>query len=206
MTHSTSTPTLLREGLSYYGMAAYYEPMLAYLTLLEKWNHAFNLTAIRDAESMVTRHIMDSLAVANDLKPTRVIDVGTGAGLPGLPLAITHPQLQFVLLDSNGKKTRFLEEVVRTLHLNNVEIVQKRVETYQPTTAFDTVISRAFTDLAQMVNWTKHLIADQGIWLAMKGRVPETELSMIKEPYTVRHYSVPGVDGERCAITLTHAN
>lgn len=195
---------ILRHGLEQLGLPDLTEPLLAYLFLLEKWNHVYNLTAIRDVPAMVTRHALDSLAILPYLQGTSVIDVGTGPGLPGIPLAIARPTLRLVLLDSNGKKTRFLDEVKRQLKLDNIEIVHSRAENYHPPLAFDTVISRAFSDIAQMVSWTKHLVAKDGIWLAMKGRHPETELAMIEFPNQVHPYHVPGLDGERCAVIINN--
>jgi len=176
--------------------------LLQYLTLLHKWNQAYNLTAIRDMESMVSRHIIDSLAILPWLKGNRLLDVGSGAGLPGVPLAIARPELQVVLLDSNGKKIRFLQEVKRTLALDNVEIVQTRAETYRPSQGFDTVISRAFSDLSQMIAWTRHLIEPDGIWLAMKGRRPDAELEPLSLSYRVETYEVPDIEGERCCVIV----
>lgn len=173
-----------------------------YLFLLNKWNSAYNLTAIRDVETMVSKHIVDSLAILPWLKGNRIIDVGTGAGLPGIPLALARPEISFVLLDSNGKKTRFLHEVKRQLNLKNIEIVQFRVENYHPAQGFDTVLSRAFSSLAQMIQWTQHLIAQEGIWLAMKGRFPDAELNEIKQNCTVNTYTVAGVEGERCCVII----
>ncbi len=176
--------------------------LLQYLTLLHKWNQAYNLTAIRDMESMVSRHIIDSLAVLPWLKGSRLLDVGSGAGLPGIPLAIARPELQVVLLDSNGKKIRFLQEVKRILALDNVEVVQTRAETYRPSQGFDTVISRAFSDLSQMIAWTRHLIEPDGIWLAMKGRRPDAELEPLSFSYRVETYEVPDIEGERCCVIV----
>ena len=178
------------------------EPFVAYLNLLHKWNKAYNLTAIRELDNMVTHHVLDSLAIRPWIKGPRLLDVGTGAGLPGIPLAIAEPDLQVVLLDSNGKKIRFLREVKRSLSLSNVEIVQSRAETYHPTAGFDTVTSRALSDLESLVHWTQHLIAGDGIWLAMKGRYPETELAAMTHSYRVEPYTVPGLIGERCCVII----
>nr|HAT8713786.1 16S rRNA (guanine(527)-N(7))-methyltransferase RsmG [Legionella jordanis] len=180
-------------------------PFLNYLSLLHKWNHSYNLTAVRDLDSMVTRHLLDSLAIIPWVKGPAILDVGSGAGLPGIPLALYSSNWQIILLDSNGKKIRFLQEVKRSLNLNNVHIVQSRVENYHPPSAFDTVTSRAFSDLAQMLQWTSHLVHREGIWLAMKGRYPETELASINLPYQVESYSVPGLDGERCCVIIKNA-
>ncbi|MCE3046250.1 16S rRNA (guanine(527)-N(7))-methyltransferase RsmG [Legionella sp. 16cNR16C] len=194
----------LEKGLQQLGLSVSPEPLLNYLLLLQKWNKAYNLTAIRDLPAMLSKHLLDSLAISPWLQGPRLIDVGTGAGLPGIPLAIAHPHLQISLLDSNGKKIRFLQEVKRQLNLSNIEIIESRVENYKPATGFDTVISRAFSDLSQMISWTKHLLASDGIWLAMKGRYPEIELSTIDQGFKVIPYSVPGLDGERCCIIIAN--
>lgn len=173
-----------------------------YLMLLHKWNSAYNLTAVRDVDSMICKHLLDSLAIIPWLKGKLIIDVGTGAGLPGIPLAVAKPETNFVLLDANGKKIRFLKEACRHLDLKNVEIVQFRVENYHSAQGFDTVVSRAFSNLAQMIQCTQHLIAKKGIWLAMKGRYPDAELNNIKKPYKVAHYSVSGIEGERCCVVI----
>ncbi|KTD52050.1 glucose inhibited division protein B GidB [Legionella quinlivanii] len=196
----------LEKGLQQLGLSVSPEPLLNYLMLLQKWNKAYNLTAIRDLPAMLSKHLLDSLAISPWLQGPRLIDVGTGAGLPGIPLAIAHPHLQVSLLDSNGKKIRFLQEVKRQLDLSNIEIIESRVENYKPATGFDTVISRAFSDLSQMISWTKHLLASGGIWLAMKGRYPEIELSTIDQGYKVIPYSVPGLDGERCCIIIANTS
>ena len=192
----------LNEGLHRLGLDIPCERLLEYLYLLHKWNHAYNLTAIRDLDSMVTRHLLDSLAILPWVKGPRLLDVGSGAGLPGLPLAIASPELKVVLIDSNGKKIRFLQEVKRVLSLANVDIIQSRVESYHPAHLFDTVTSRAFSHLEQMIIWTKHLVATEGIWLAMKGQYPESELATIHRPYRVETYAVVGIDGERCCVIV----
>ncbi len=183
-----------------------YEPInesyAHYLYLLAKWNKTYNLSAIREPQEMVSKHLLDSLAILPWLQGRRIIDVGTGAGLPGIPLAIAQPDIHFVLLDSNGKKTRFLQEVKRQLKLDNVEIVQFRIENYRPQQGFDTVISRAFSSLQQMIQWTQHVLNQEGIWLAMKGRYPQTELAELQQPYRVEHYTVTGLEGERCCVLI----
>ncbi|KTD61178.1 16S rRNA (guanine(527)-N(7))-methyltransferase RsmG [Legionella spiritensis] len=202
MTSTQQSTRLLQQGLSQLGLPDHSDALLTYLSLLNKWNHVYNLTAVREIPAMVSRHVLDSLAVLPFIRGARIVDVGSGAGLPGIPLAIARPQTRVTLLDSNGKKTRFLEEVQRHLMLDNVEVIQSRIENYHPAQAFDTVISRAFSDLAQMIHWTKHVIDAHGIWLAMKGRYPQTELSMIDFPYQVHRYDVPGLDEERCSVII----
>lgn len=194
--------SVLEHGLEQFGLQPVSPHLLAYLFLLKKWNAAYNLTAVRDLESMINKHILDSLAILPWVKGKQIIDVGTGAGLPGIPLAIACPDKNFILLDSNGKKTRFLSEVKRQLDLKNLEVVQIRVENYHPTQGFDTVISRAFSSIAQMLHWTKHLIAQDGIWLAMKGRYPEAELHELEYNCKVEPYAVKGVEGDRCCVLI----
>ena len=178
------------------------EKYIQYLNLLIKWNKAYNLTAITDYYDMATLHILDSLAINKWIKPSQLLDVGTGAGLPGIPLAIANPDLKITLLDSNGKKTRFLQEVKRALKLYNIEVVQNRAEDYQKLAYFDTVISRALSSIKNFVTITKHLIAKDGIWLAMKGQTPENELEEINLPYKIELYNIPEIKGKRCCIII----
>jgi 16S rRNA (guanine527-N7)-methyltransferase len=194
----------LMVGIKQFGLNLSCDSLLTYLDLLHKWNKAYNLTAVRDLDSMISRHLLDSLAILPWLNGTKILDVGTGPGLPGIPIALARSDIDITLLDSNGKKTRFLHEVKRALSLDNVEIVQTRVESYHKAGGFDTVVSRAFSDLQQMVTWTRHLIAKHGIWLAMKGRSPDSELAVLQSPYKVHTYSVPGIEGERCCVIIEH--
>ncbi len=179
------------------------EQLLAYQALLERWNHAYNLTAVRDPEQMITRHLLDSLAVAPFVHGETLADLGTGAGLPGIPLAIAEPQRRVLLVDSNGKKVRFLREAIRTLELANVRVEQARVETLAG--SFDCITARAFASLGDMLTWGGHLLAPDGIWLALKGRAPDDELAAIPAPFEVRAthvLRVPGLDAERHLVVL----
>ncbi len=179
--------------------------LAAYVDLLAHWNRAYNLTAVRRPQDMVARHILDSLAVLPWLRGRRVLDVGSGAGLPGIPLAVLRPDLEFTLLDSNGKRTRFMTQAVLELKLANTQIVQARVETYQPTAPFDSIVSRAFASLAAYLTGAGRLCASGGDLLAMKGVRPEAELMELPEGYKVmgiHALQVPELGAERHLIRL----
>jgi 16S rRNA (guanine527-N7)-methyltransferase len=178
------------------------DQLLGFIKLIEKWNKAYNLTAIRDREEMVRLHILDSLAVAPHIEGQRVIDIGTGAGLPGIPLAICLPEIHFTLLDSNAKKTRFVQQVVLELKLKNVEVCHSRVENFHPEKAYDAVLTRAFASLADMVKLTAHLLGKDGVLLAMKGQNPDAELERVAGKKSVIPVSVPGTDAERCLVRI----
>lgn len=176
------------------------EQLLDYLSLLQKWNKAYNLTAIRDPEQMVVQHLLDSLAIAPYIIGNKILDVGTGAGLPGIPLAITFPDKHFTLLDSNGKKTRFVQQAKRELQLANVEVTQARVEELDAGEGFDLITSRAFADIALMLKLTKHLLAPGGRIAAMKGPRAEDELAPVREQISdlaIHSLDVPMLQGER---------
>ncbi|GAB2787688.1 16S rRNA (guanine(527)-N(7))-methyltransferase RsmG [Halomonas shantousis] len=180
------------------------ERLLALLVLLHKWNRAYNLTAVRSAEAMVTRHLLDSASVLDAVTGPRLLDVGAGPGLPGLVLAILRPELQVTLLDSNGKKVRFQRQAVLELGLSNVTPVQARVESFAPSD-FDQLISRAFASLGDFVQLTGHLLADQGEWLAMKGRIDSEELAELPEGVEAlecRELRVPGEEGQRHLLRM----
>ena len=180
--------------------------LLAYVHLLEKWNRTYNLTAVRVPEQMIPRHLLDSLAILPYLPGRRVLDMGTGAGLPGIPLAVARPDLDFVLLDSNAKKTRFVTQVCAELGLKNIEITQERVEKYRPPRPFDTLVSRAFSTIADMLVASRHLYGPGGQVLAMKGVYPQEELAAIPPGYKVRAahaLTIPGLQAARHVVIIT---
>jgi 16S rRNA (guanine527-N7)-methyltransferase len=200
--------TILTAGLASLQLtltAEQQQRLLAFITLLEKWNRSFNLTAIEGAEAMVTHHLLDSLSILPFIEGTRVLDVGSGAGLPGLPLAVARPDWQFVLLDSNGKKTRFMQQAVLELSLSNISVVKSRIEEYRPQRAFDTVVSRAFTGLAEFVTACDTACGAQTRLHAMKGQYPQAELQALPAiGYTaeVVKLNVPGLTAERHLVSL----
>ena len=173
------------------------EQLVAYVDLLEKWNRAYNLTAIRDRREIVDRHLIESLSIAPFLSGDSRVDVGTGAGLPGIPLAIIEPGVHYVLLDSNGKKTRFLSEVKRALALSNIDVETTRVESWRPGRDFDAVVTRAFADLGTTLERVDHLMGSQGMLFAMKTESASKEVAEM--PPNTEHVaswdiSVPGRD------------
>jgi 16S rRNA (guanine527-N7)-methyltransferase len=181
------------------------EPFAHYLELLQRWNRVFNLTAIRDPNEMVILHILDSLAINPYLHGQRIIDVGTGAGLPGIPLALVNPDKHFVLLDSNSKKTRFLIQAITDLNIKNIEVIHSRCEDFQPQQNFDSIISRAFASLEVMLATTRHLIAHQGQFLAMKGVYPHSEIADLSEDFkivAVENLKINGLGAQRCLVKI----
>lgn len=180
--------------------------LVAYVGLLDKWNKAYNLTSVRDPNEMLVRHILDSIIVAPYLQGSRFIDVGTGPGLPGIPLAIVCPESHFTLLDSLGKRVRFLRQVQHELGLTNVEPVQSRVEEFPAEPPFDGVISRAFASLQDMLSWCHHLPAKGlGRFYALKGVRPDEELTQLPEGIeleSVVRLQVPELEGERHLVIL----
>lgn len=179
--------------------------LLDYLGLLSKWNGVYNLTAVREETDMVTRHLLDSLAIAPFLRGRRILDVGTGAGLPGVPMAILFPQREVHLLDSNGKKTRFLFQVKTALRLDNMVVHQARVQSFQAAEPFDAVLSRAFASLHHMMQGCRHLLAPEGRLLAMKGAYPSQELDAVGRDCTklaVHSLAVPGLGEHRHLVEI----
>lgn len=198
---------VLDDGLEEMGISAspdQRDQLLAFLTLLQRWNRAYNLTAIVQPAEMVARHLLDSLSILPYLSGRRFLDAGTGPGLPGIPLAIVHPDREFILLDSNGKKVRFLRQVRRELALANVEPVQGRLENGRVAAPLDAVVARALAPLERLVHWSRRWL-DQGVpLLAMKGDLSESELLAVPEPYNVRvdELKIPGLRVRRCLATV----
>lgn len=187
---------------------AHQAQLVALVELLNKWNKAYNLTSVRDPEEMLVKHIMDSVVVSPHLQGNRFIDVGTGPGLPGLPLAILNPDKEFFLLDSLGKRIRFIKQVIHDLGLKNVTPVQSRVEEFQDNQGFDGVISRAFASLDDMLDWCHHLPHSQGKFYALKGVVPQEELDHLKAELSldiIHPLVVPQLDGERHLVVIKQA-
>jgi 16S rRNA (guanine527-N7)-methyltransferase len=183
--------------------------LLAHLDLLDEWNARMNLTAIRDRPSQITKHLLDSLSVQPYLRGQRTADVGSGAGFPGIPLAVIEPHRHFSLIESTGKKCRFLEHVRDTLGLANVEVVQTRAESYQPGLRFDTVIARAVGPLADLVKVAGPLVAGGGRLLAMKGRYPQDELEARLSGWkvaAVHPLTVPGLGEERHLVEVCRSH
>ena len=197
----------LAQGLQEMGIElapAIRQKLLKFLQYLEKWNRTYNLTAVRDPEQMIPRHLLDSLSVLPYLQGSRVLDIGTGAGLPGIPLALARPALAFTLLDSNAKKTRFVTQAIHELGLKNVQVVQERVEKFHPKEKFDTLIARAFASIPDMLGSSRHLCAPHGRFLLMKGVFPQEELAAVTDGYQaeVKALHVPGLDAARHLVIV----
>ena len=189
-------------------MTTHEEKFDALLDELERWNQKVNLTAIRDRGEMATAHIDDSLAAQPLLRGGRILDVGTGAGFPGLPLAIVEPQREFHLIDSNNKKIQFVQHMAGLLGLDNVTAVKTRAEDYAPGYRFDTVIARALAALPKLVEIAGHHVGEDGVFVALKGRYPEEELKELSDMWqsSVRELKVPGLEaGSRHAVLLTRS-
>lgn len=209
MTAREALQTQLEHGIATLGASlpdGAVERLLDYRELLERWNSAYNLTAIRDDREMVARHLLDSLAILPYVHGRSLADLGTGPGLPGIPLAIAEPAREVLMVDSNGKKVRFLREAIRSLKLANARALQSRVEDVEGT--FECVTARAFASLADMLGWGGHLLAPNGVWLAMKGRHPAEELDGVPEGFrleAIHALTVPGVEGERHLVVIRRA-
>ena len=195
----------LQQGLQQLGLnipEVTQERLLAYLQLMLKWNKAYNLTAIREMDAMVIRHLLDSLSIMPFIDRSPVLDVGTGAGLPGIPLAICMPDYQFVLLDSNGKKTRFLTQAKIELGIENIEVIHSRIEQYTPSYEFSVITCRAFAALNTILDRTQHLVTSDTRIMAMKGKDELPELAEGYTQLTQHSLEVPWLDEERQLIEI----
>lgn len=180
--------------------------LLSYASLLYKWNKTYSLTAMREQDKAVSHHLLDSLAVLPYVRTGSLLDVGSGGGMPGIPLAIACPELQVTLLDSNSKKTAFLRQAAIELALPNISVHCGRVEQYHPAIGFNAITSRAFSELADFVSLSRHLLGPNGCWLAMKGVWPHEEIRRLPEDVAVdavHRLVVPGVEGERHLVVLS---
>ena len=181
------------------------DQLIKFVLLIHKWNKAYNLTSVRDPQQMLIKHIIDSIVVAPYLTKSRYIDVGTGPGLPGIPLSIMHPDKHFVLLDSLGKRVRFMKQAGFEMGLTNIEPVQSRVEQYQSDLPLDGVLSRAFASIKDMLHWCQHLVDSKGEFLALKGQYPEQEIALLPEGFEVVEsveLDIPALDGDRHLIKI----
>ena len=198
----------LTQGLADLGLElddARQQQLVAFLALLNKWNRAYNLTAVREPRQMVSRQLLDSLSILPYVTTDHLLDVGAGGGLPGIPLAIALPHKRFTLLDSNSKKTRFLTQCVLELGLENVDIIHGRAESCDPAARYHQISSRAFTALDNLVAWCGHLLADEGEFLAMKGQFPDDEVAALPTGWRItsrQSLSVPGSEGDRHLLVI----
>lgn len=208
MRKDVDLPARLRQGLAGLGLSLpddRVDRLIGYVALLARWNAAYNLTAVREPADMVPRHLLDSLAILPWVRGPRLLDVGTGPGLPGIPLAVADPTLRVTLLDANGKKVRFCRQAVIELGLGNAEVVQARAEDYRPPEGFATITARAVADLPSLVAAVRHLLGADTTLLAMKGVLPEAEMAkLVADGLAVAAYrlQVPGVDAERHLIEI----
>lgn len=183
------------------------DQLMTYLNLVEKWNRVYNLTAIRERDEMIKLHFLDSLSILNHVHVNNILDVGSGAGFPGIVLAITKPELKVTVMDSVNKKTTFMQQVKSELSLTNLDVVNSRVEDYQPTTLFEAVTSRAFSNLKNMMSLTQHTLQKEGVWLAMKSKDVREELEAFeKNQYTLIPLEVPFINAERYLVILKKDN
>jgi len=196
----------LSQGLEQLGLsvdADKQEKLMLYLRLMLKWNRAYNLTAIRELDEMVIRHLLDSLSIMAYIECSRVLDVGSGAGLPGVPLAICMPDCQFVLLDSNGKKTRFLRQAKIELAIENIDIIHSRIEDYKPSSGFEVITCRAFAALNTILDRTEHLVTSTTRIMAMKAKADLSVLTEGFEPRAQHRLQVPWLNEERHLLEIT---
>lgn len=183
------------------------DQLMTYLNLVEKWNRVYNLTAIRERDEMIKLHFLDSLSILKHMLVKNILDVGSGAGFPGIVLAITKPELKVTVMDSVNKKTTFMQQVKSELSLTNLDVLNSRVEDYQPTTLFEAVTSRAFSNLKNMMSLTQHTLQKEGVWLAMKSKDVREELEAFeKNQYILIPLEVPFINAERYLVILKKDN
>ena len=204
--------TTLKSGAAELGLSlsdSQFEQLLGYLALIQKWNKVYNLTAVRDPQEMLTHHLLDSLTAIAPLvrhtrgQPAKVLDVGSGGGLPGIVLAICRPELDVSCVDTVGKKAAFIQQVAASLKLPNLHGIHARVESLSG--PFDVICCRAFASLPDFVNWSRGALAEQGVWMAMKGKHPQAEIDALPADVQVFHVeplTVPGLDVERCMVWM----
>lgn len=203
---------LWARGIAELGLAiddSQLEKLKQYVALLQRWNKTYNLTAIRDPDQVIPAHIFDSLVVAPFIEGKNCLDVGSGAGLPGIPLAILQPERTFTMLDTNGKKTRFIQQAIIELGLNNASVVQVRVEQWQPDIRFDAIISRAFASINDFINGCSMHLAEDGVFYAMKGLFPDEELSHLPKGFSLasqHSLAVPFLVGERHLLKIINSH
>lgn len=203
-----SSDAALAAGIGDLGLvlqASQRKQLLTYIGLLAKWNEVYNLTAIRDEREMLSHHLLDALSIVPHLAGRQFLDVGSGAGLPGIPIAIAQPEREVTLLDSNQKKAAFLQQAVIELGLSNATVCSARVDAWHPDQRFDVIASRAFSDLAEFVGNSRHLLAEQGVFAAMKGAYPHAEIECLPEGFNVRavkRLAVPGLTAERHLVLV----
>lgn len=181
------------------------EQLLAFVALMHKWNKAYNLSSVRNPSEMLIKHIMDSIMVMPHVDGHHIADVGTGPGLPGIPLAIMLPDKKFTLIDSLGKRVRFIKQVLHELKIENVVALQTRVETFQPTPLFDCILSRAFASMSDMLDWCEHLVAEDGYFLALKGQLHQEEVNQIDTRFSVGNtiqLFIPSLEGDRHLVKI----
>ncbi len=208
---STDLAGQLRHGVNALGLTladAIQQQLIGYIQLLDKWNRVYSLTAVREPDRMIALHLLDCLAILPHVQARRLLDVGSGGGMPGIILAICRPDLQVTMIDSNSKKTGFLQQAVINLQLPNVMVVTSRVEQYRPGQLFDLITSRAFAELGDFVDWSRHLLAAGGRFAAMKGVYPEDEIRRLPDGFVVNEaipLNVPGLDAERHLVIVRAA-
>lgn len=208
---STDLAGQLRHGVNALGLTladAIQQQLIGYIQLLDKWNRVYSLTAVREPDRMIALHLLDCLAILPHVQARRLLDVGSGGGMPGIILAICRPDLQVTMIDSNSKKTGFLQQAVINLQLPNVMVVTSRVEQYRPGQLFDLITSRAFAELGDFVDWSRHLLSAGGRFAAMKGVYPEDEIRRLPDGFVVNEaipLNVPGLDAERHLVIVRAA-